>query len=212
MDAFEENKGMRQICREIFGTDQIEELKKIAQKAALYDEMTEGRPSKNVRKAGRKVSISQRDVDYMIELYHQGKSIQMIAEQLGVSRPTIYRYLGAERRLDTDPDVVMRMKYMHRDTLCSVIDIDFKHKKIYVTNKTDKILLRAFGVVTEPTWEDFLEFLENRCFPRTRAGLKDILRDLDLDSYDPLQIIEKTQGRMAEDHQWIQVIYKDDGR
>ena len=212
MDAFKDNKGMRQICREIFGTDQIEELKEIAHKAALYDELTKGRPSKNVRKAGRKVSISQRDVDYMIELYHQGKSIQMIAEQLGVSRPTIYRYLGAERRLDTDPDVVMRMKYMHRDTLCSVIDIDFKHKKIYVTNKTDKILLRAFGVVTEPTWEDFLEFLENRCFPRTRAGLKDILRDLDLDSYDPLQIIEKTQGRMAEDHQWIQVIYKDDGR
>lgn len=212
MEAFEENKGMRQICREIFGTDQIEELKKIAHKAALYDALTEGRPLKNVRKAGRKTSISRQDVDYMTELYHQGKSIQMIAEQFGVSRPTIYRYLGAERRMDTDPDVVMRMNYMHRDTLCSVIDIDFKHKKIYVTNKTDKILLRAFGVVTEPTWEDFLEFLENRCFPRTRAGLKDILRDLDLDSYDPLQIIEKTQGRMAEDHQWIQVIYKDDGR
>ncbi len=212
MEASEENKGMRQICREIFGTDQIEELKKIAHKAALYDGLTEGRPLKNVRKAGRKAGISQQDVDCMIELYHQGKSIRMIAEQLGVSRPTIYRYLGAERRMDTDPDVVMRMKYMHRDTLCSVIDIDFKHKKIYVTNKTDKILLRAFGVVAEPTWDDFLEFLESRCFPRTRAGLKDILRDLDLDSYDPLQIIEKTQGRMAEDHQWIQVIYKDDGR
>lgn len=208
----EESAGMRQVCREIFGTDQIDELKTIAEKARLYEQLLAGRPSSNVRKAGRKASIGQPEVDYMIQLYHEGKSIQMIAEQMRVSRPTIYRYLGAERRMDTDPDVVMRMKYMHRDTLCSMIDIDFKHKKIYVTNQTDKILLRAFGVVTEPTWEDFQEFLESRCFPRTRAGLKDILRDLDLDSYDPLQIIEKTRGRMAEDHQWIQVIYRDDGR
>lgn len=212
MGIVDENKGMRQICREIFGTDQADELKKIAEKALWYDELMAGRPLRNCRKAGRKASISQQDVDYMIELYHQGKSVQMIAEHFRVSRPTIYRYLGAERRMDTDMDVVMRMKYMHRDTLCSIIDIDFKHKKIYVTNKTDKILLRAFGVVTEPSWADFMEFLESRCFPRTRAGLKDILRDLDLDSYDPLQIIEKTQGRMAEDHQWIQVIYRDDGR
>lgn len=212
MDKVDEGKGMRQICREIFGTDQIEELRAIAQKAQKYDALIEGRPARNVRKAGRKANFGKKEVDGMIQMYHDGMSIQVIAERYGVSRPTIYRYLGAERRMDTDPNVVMRMKYMHRDTLCSIIDIDFKHKKIYVTNKTDKILLRAFGVVTEPTWEDFMEFLESRCFPRTRAGMKDILRDLDLDSYDPLQIIEKTQGRMAEDHQWIQVIYRDDGR
>lgn len=71
--------------------------------------------------------------------------------------------------METNPDIVMRMKYMHRDMLCSVIDIDFRHKKVYVTNKTDKILLRAFGVVAaalkesncrdfamyEPTWIDY---------------------------------------------------------
>ena len=32
-----------------------------------------------------------------------------------------------------------------------------------------------------------------------------ILKDLDLPFYDPLMIIQKTEGRMAEDHFWIQI-------
>ena len=74
--------------------------------------------------------------------------------------------------------------------------------------KTDDIIHRAFGVVENPTWEDFLEFLEERCFPRTRDNLKLILQDLELDFYDPFYIIEKTQGRMGEDMQWLKVTYR----
>ena len=55
--------------------------------------------------------------------------------------------------------------------------------------------------------EDFEYFLESRCFPRGRDYMKDILRDMGLDSYDPLAIIEKTKGRMAEDKQWIRLKY-----
>ena len=89
----------------------------------------------------------------------------------------------------------MRMNFMCLEELCTVIDVDFMHKKIYIENKTDDILHRAFGIV------------ESRCFPRTRAHVKEILRSMGLDSYDPLQIIEKTGGRMAEDKQWIEIIY-----
>lgn len=35
--------------------------------------------------------------------------------------------------------------------------------------------------------------------------MKLILRDLELPFYDPLMIIEKTEGRMAEDHFWIRI-------
>jgi len=31
---------------------------------------------------------------------------------------------------------------------------------------------------------------------------------IEVSNYDPLQIIEKTNGRMAEDNQWIEIIYK----
>ena len=42
-------------------------------------------------------------------------------------------------------------------------------------------------------------------FPRTRDKMKLILKDLDLPFYDPFMIIEKTEGRMAEDDFWIRI-------
>ena len=63
----------------------------------------------------------------------------------------------------------------------------------------------AFGANRDPSFEDYEEFLKSRCFPETRDGLKLILRDLDLPFYDPFMIIERTQGKMAEDDFWIEV-------
>ena len=42
-------------------------------------------------------------------------------------------------------------------------------------------------------------------FPRTSDKMKLILKDLDLPFYDPFMIIEKTEGRMAEDDFWIRI-------
>lgn len=100
----------------------------------------------------------------------------------------------------------LQMNYMNRQDLCTVIDVDFKHERIKNENHTNKISLRAFGVVENPSWEDFQIFLEDRCLPRTHAGLKGILRDMGVPFYDPLLIIEKTQGRIAGDNQWIALI------
>ena len=35
-------------------------------------------------------------------------------------------------------------------------------EKIYIKNYTDQIPLRAFGVVDNPSWNDFEYFLEDR--------------------------------------------------
>lgn len=56
------------------------------------------------------------------------------------------------------------------------------------------------------TWKDFEIFLQDRCLPASRAGIKEILRDMGVPFYDPLLIIEKTEGRIAGDHQWMQLI------
>lgn len=64
----------------------------------------------------------------------------------------------------------------------------------------------AFGANELPTWEDFELFLEERCVPRERAGLREYLEALGLEEYDPLDIVRKTQGRMAEDDQWLEVL------
>ena len=39
----------------------------------------------------------------------------------------------------------------------------------------------------------------------TRDKMKLVLKELDLPFYDPFLIIEKTQGRMAEDDFWIKI-------
>ena len=65
-------------------------------------------------------------------------------------------------------------------------------RKVKVKNYTDKIMFRAFGVVETPDYDQYLEFLESRCFPSSRDKMKLILKD-------PMMIIEKTEGRMAED-------------
>ena len=53
--------------------------------------------------------------------------------------------------------------------------------------------------------DDYLLFLEERSIPKSRAGLRDYLDAIGVDAFDPLEIIKKTSGRMAEDQQWIQV-------
>lgn len=101
----------------------------------------------------------------------------------------------------------LHMDYMNRNRCCTQILVNFQEEKILIYNESDLLLERAFGVNEKPDWNDFEEFLEDRCFPRTRFGLRELLAEYGLDTYDPLAIIEKTAGRMAEDHQWLRLIY-----
>lgn len=99
----------------------------------------------------------------------------------------------------------LRLLYMFREQLCTVIDVDDKNRSVEVTNYTDRMLKRAFGRLEKPSYEQYEKFLESRCFPRSRDKMKLILRDLELPFYDPFMIIEKTEGRMAEDDFWIRI-------
>ena len=89
--------------------------------------------------------------------------------------------------------------------LCARIAADETAKKIRVENLVSDFLKLPFGNNQDPGWEDYLYFLESRCIPRTRAGLREYLETIGLDHYDPLEIIRKTQGRMAEDGIWLTV-------
>lgn len=93
----------------------------------------------------------------------------------------------------------LRLYYMSGNMLNTVIDVDIMNCKVSFKNFTDQLILRAFGSKEEATYEDFEKFLESRCFPRERDKMKIELDLLGLRSYDPLSIIRKTEGRMAED-------------
>lgn len=143
------------------------------------------------------------------------------------SKPTVERWERSEepiagpivlllKMLEKYPDYAEGMKlpkkttpirlwYMHGQSVCTIIDINEMKKEVHIMNYTDNLMFRAFGVEENPNYERYIEFLESRCFPESRDKMKLILKDLDLPFYDPFMIIEKTEGRMAEDDFWIRI-------
>lgn len=143
------------------------------------------------------------------------------AEFVNVSKKTIERWesgkalidgpivtlLQAMRKFPTieeqlrvpEKKLPMRLIYRFNEEVCTIIDVDERKQLIEVTNYTDDNMFKAFGTTEKPTYEDYLSFIESRCFPRERDKSKILLEQLDIPFYDPLLIIEKTEGKMAED-------------
>ena len=115
------------------------------------------------------------------------------------------RYLPS--RLEC-PEDRFRLRLIYRKDfyVCTVIDVDEPRREVRIRNYVKDPLLMAFGVNQAPTFEEYEEFLESRCFPSTRDKMKLELMRLEIPFYDPLTIIEKTEGRMAEDDFWIEVV------
>lgn len=100
---------------------------------------------------------------------------------------------------------VRKINFYDGNELCSTIYADFSDKTLKAENFTSDIVKTVFGNNTFPMWEDFEDFLEERCVPRERSGIREYLEALGLDEYDPIEIIKKTHGRMAEDEQWLTI-------
>lgn len=181
----------RKLCIDLFGTDNIGELKKIAAKL------------RNNRNAGRKPKFTEQEVRDIKKMLARGITVNEIAEKYNTSRQIIHKYVSKK----PNGTYTLNLKYMYQQHPCTIIDVDFLNEKIKIENRTDDILHRAFGVVENPTWEQFNEFLKDRCFPETRGNLKSVLKDLGIESYDPLQIIEKTKGKISDDDMWIKIKY-----
>ncbi len=97
------------------------------------------------------------------------------------------------------------LRFYDGEQLCSSIYADLTKQRIMVENQAVALVKTAFGNNVQPDWADFQDFLSERCIPRQRAGLREYLGALGLEEYDPLAIIEKTGGRMAEDQQWLTI-------
>ena len=93
---------------------------------------------------------------------------------------TIEEFISEKK---TQSHCVKKLKFWNSKTLCTTIAVE---------NRL-------------PAWEDLMAFLEERCIPRQREGILEYLDALGLDEYDPWDIVKCTQGRMAEDQQWIEV-------
>ena len=138
------------------------------------------------------INSEQRELD----LAFDGTKITLSRRLSGAEFAKKQREYGHEMRI---------LRFYDGNTLCSTIYADFSEQTVIVENQVVSHTKTAFGNNMLPDWKDFQNFLAERCIPRLRAGLREYLEALGLVEYDPLAIIEKTGGRMAEDQQWLSI-------
>ena len=187
------NVDYQALCKELFGTDDVKALRKIAQTAGTH----------NPRNAGRKKKFTTADARQMMELLGKGYTVNEIAARFQTSRQVISKYIN----MPPSEKFPLRITCMYKQHPTTIICVDFINERIKIQNRTPDVLHRAFGVIEAPTWEDFNYFLKERCFPATRGNVKQLLRQMQIGGYDPLQIAEKTAGRMAADNLWLKFDY-----
>lgn len=107
--------------------------------------------------------------------------------------------------MQTTSDNILCVDVMWKETHVANIIANLTKENVKIKNFTDDLLNRPFGNNEKPTFKEFEEFLEDRCFPRERHNKKEILRCLGLEfcGYDPLEIVRKTHGVMFEDFIWL---------
>ena len=132
--------------------------------------------------------------DTKMEISFDGERI-IISPHLSMDK-----FLEKKQSLDHK---LIKFEFYDGEILCTQIIADFTDETLSVENMTDHIVKTAFGKNETPTWSDFQSFLEERCLPRSRSGIREYLEAIGVEEYDPLEIIKKTDGKMAEDNQWI---------
>ena len=94
-------------------------------------------------------------------------------------------------------------QYMERDQVTADVEVDYITMTVKYKPYTDDVYALPFGVNLQPGIVDVSRFFESRCFPKERRNCKQLLEDLGLESYIPLDIVRKTHGRQLEDYCWI---------
>ncbi len=131
-----------------------------------------------------------------IELMFDGNGIYITAEK------SIEEFVSQKKAMGHN---LKKLNFYDDKELCSVICGDFTDKTLKVQNHTDDVVKTAFGNNKLPSWEEFMNFLEERCIPKERSGIREYLEAIGVAEYNSLEIIKKTKGKMAEDKQWIEI-------
>lgn len=132
--------------------------------------------------------------------------LQFDGEKITIQKVENQNYDTLLNEIQKEQHHALVLYFYENDTLCTKICADQDTRQIAIQNMVENIWQTAFGVNKFPTWSDLESFLENRCLPKERDGMQYYLDEIGLDRYDPLAIIRKTGGRMAEDHHWIRIV------
>lgn len=112
-------------------------------------------------------------------------------------------YLALLLEVFSKDDEVKSYVYMKEDEVMTSISVRFGGK-VHFVNFTDNPLDCAFGRNESPVGLSvFLDFLEERCIPKHRFNIDEVLEGLGLSEYNEVDIVEKTYGVLIDDSFWV---------
>ena len=100
---------------------------------------------------------------------------------------------------------LIKIRVFNHNDLCAVICADYSDQTVKYEAYEKNYLNTPFGNNLYPDFDDYEDYLKERCIPESRMGLSEYLDALNVDSFNPLEIIKKTKGVMAEDHVRLEV-------
>lgn len=118
----------------------------------------------NDRNAGRKPILSNDTIADIEKRYLDGESLAAIAEEFGVSRQALYKRLRQERNGS------VRIDYVIDGQQVAEIEADLNKHDIRVLNYALELSKRPFGFLTNPSWDDFREFVEREYLKQLGVG------------------------------------------
>ena len=157
---------------------------------------TAGADAKNYRVALPSAWINELGIDEE----SREVALQFDGESITIRRAVSSSYADFMDTAHQRGHELLVLHFYDGDELCTKICADKAARTLAIENHTADVLRTAFGVNQNPTWDDLQQFLESRCVPRQRDGLRYYLAELGLEKYDPLEIVRKTEGHMAEDN------------
>ena len=99
------------------------------------------------------------------------------------------------------------MQFMQKDNLICDVTFNIIEDWVKFKNYSDDWSMLPFGTVPDTRvlpYKHLERILEDyHCVPRTRAGIEEILDMLQLEEYDPLMIVKRTNGVMMNSSVWI---------
>ena len=91
---------------------------------------------------------------------------------------------------------------MFKDEVCSHVEVNLDNREIACEEYSNVPHHVVFGKRPH-TIENLNLFLERRCFPKERPDCRELLEDIGLTQYNPLDIVRVTHGAMCHDYMWI---------
>lgn len=102
------------------------------------------------------------------------------------------------------PETYLDFEILWRDEVMAHVKVAVHNQTVEVNQYTYELFKRPFPKEdSEVTVTDVNRFLEDRCVPRGRTNIDELLDMASITHYDPIQIIKETHGIILEDFMWI---------